>query len=270
MQGDGLLTAKYEVYDGTPFGVSRTERQPSCRNNIQARNMKRDEHDCIYFHTAEDTAEMEPNIAAKSFTRAGVAGTWVKGPLLVMRNTQIGGVGHYPDIEMRDVRHTADYLSFGFRGEGLSDRRYLGVVVNNDRDRDAAYRRSRYYPRACDGDESIFSSQGCGVANLLGIPLLFSKVGGPGVVDPSLITGRNKGIECLKRDLNAVKIGSPYSAEQQEVMAKADARYGRSWRRAAGGEVEKGPQGFGSSPEDWSDNDCGTVFVVRADGVPLP
>lgn len=269
MQGDGLLTARYEIYDGTPFGVSRGERTPSSWNNIQARNMKRDEHDCIYFHTAEDTAGMEPNIAAKSFTRAGVAGTWVKGPLLVMRNTQIGGVGHCPDIEMRDVRHTADYLSFAYRGDGLSDRRYLGVVVNSDRDRAASYLRSRYHPRACDGDESIFSSQGCSIANLLGIPLLFAKVAGPDVVDSSEITGRNKSIEYLKRDLNAIKIGSPYSAEQQEMMDRADARYGRAWRNAAGGEVEKSPRGFGSSPEDWSGEHCGTVFVVRADGVPL-
>ena len=269
MQGDGLLSARYEVFDGTPFGVCQEERMPSCRNNIQARNMNRDEHDCIYFHTAEDTSELEPNIAAKSFTRAGVAGTWVKGPLLIMRYTEIGGVGHYPDIEMRDVRHTADYLSFAYRADGLSNRRYLGVVVNSDRDREASYLGSRYYSRPCDGDENIFSRQGCSIANLLGIPLLFTKVAGPGVVDSNQITGRNRGIEYLKRDLNAVKIGSPYSAEQQEMMDRADARYGRAWRNAAGGEVEKSLRGFGSSPEDWSGEHCGTVFVVRADGVPL-
>ena len=241
-----------EIFDATPFDVETRARHVSIRSNIQARCLTRTlipgGHEEVAYHLGRDSAQLPPNTAAQRFTRAGAGGSWLRGPILVLRHLGMAEMKHYQDIEMRDVCHAADFFSVFFRGHGLQDSSYLAAIALCETSAEGT---SVYDSRTLDEKDDLWSMQGSPISNLIGIPILI----GP-VHDVSLRQRYQMGhnhIDRLAVDLNATKVGNKMAYDEEE--------------QGPAGEVFKGQYGFGSPAI--LDDPTGPRCAVRADGVPL-
>ena len=224
-------------------------------NPIQARDMVRYGSNFGLESWCNDGSSGEPpNVSLRSCTRGQACSPKFKGPLLVLQSVAYGpGKGQYVDMDMRDARMTADCLSAEHRdGHGkmihLEDERVLvaSCACPQHMARDNAT--SKYSEHVLNGYDSIFAAGGSGIANLLGIPLSLR------LREPMSIHAeglRNREAMLLMRDITSPTVGS-------------DPFFTRFPNRDYIGE-----NGFGSSPLLWSRDVVGSVFVGRADGLPL-
>lgn len=269
----------------TYLGVFEPEEHSFNRNNIQCRDLDRGDKMNLNIYCREDCGRLEPNAAVKSFTRAGICGTSWRGPLLVMRHQEseekcdgknfygleecLEIIDRFHDMDARDIRWTADYMSYAYLGDDNDDKVTLGsfIACNIDKQRSGA----KYRDGAVDGDDSVFSGQSSQISVLIGIPLMVRKAGyGPTDIVSSQPPLQNLELELLQRDINLTQVGSPYSPETQARMAEMVKRLGRVALWACQGEVDKADGGFGTTNFDWASNEPGSVFVARADGLPFP
>jgi hypothetical protein len=254
-------TFDYEVY----FGKGGAQHTRSAHNTVQARDTGRSEDDTLAFYFKRNTSEEPPNIGMRDFTRAGVSSMNFSGPILVVREgSRFGPQGvieECRDLYMRDVRNAADYLSsawrYGYRGELNCDVRVLASLILCPKDLGEHSLRTKWSEQAVNGRDTIFQSEGSGIANLLGIPLSLR------LEDPYGMYGEerddsyyNSAAELLMRDITLTTTGP-----------QRDARHMRSFRWDD--RAYAGTHGFGSSPKRWSSNTTGSVWVARADGLPL-
>ncbi|KAI1611019.1 hypothetical protein EDD36DRAFT_497871 [Exophiala viscosa] len=236
-------------------------------NSIQARDIHREQYETLWFTSKRYAANQAPNVAVRSFTRAGACAQHFRGPILVTRwvASQHRAIdvrdvrtapGEYRDIDMRDVRKAADYLSSAYRRGGQdpdldSVRVPVGIVVCP-----RTFVRSPVGYFIVNGCDSIFQAEGSGLANLLGLPMTVR----PWYAHP---TGsedlRNQTAMLLMRDITSVKVSTRTS-----TPGSGDGDFLRGMEGSYCGE-----QGFASTPQTWTGNKIGDVLVARADGLPL-
>lgn len=255
-------TFDYELY----LGEGSRERCFSAHNTIQARDTGRDDEDTLVFYYKDDTSADPPNIGVRNFTRAGASSMYQRGPILVIREGYRSGprglIEEHRDLDMRDVRSAADYFSSAWR-RGLQDSQLCDVRVLTSgiacaKDVSQWNLREKWQERIMNGCDSIFQSEGSGIANLLGIPLTL-RVTEPNGKHRDEQDGScyNASAEHLMRDITSTKTGP-----------QGDTRHMRRFRRRD--RAYAGTDGFGSSPEYWSSITTGSVWIARADGLPLP
>ena len=276
------LLGDYEVFDHSSyFGDSGKDISYSWRNEIQARDMNRDREETLNIYCMANNTEQAANQAIKNFTRAGACSTCFRGPYLVMRHAGKDPAPEYfRDMDMRDVRHAADYFSTFYRSyeKGLLDLRVCAVAILCSADRDR-HDLPKYVEKVLNGADPVFGGSGSGIANLLGIPLLLSLVVTPdqkraqeqGLESAHL---RDKVVELLLRDVNSYTKGSQIPEVDRVASARLrqtlglppDADITRLPARRDG--LQDGQDGFGSSPATWN-GASGSLMLVRADGLPL-
>jgi hypothetical protein len=267
-----------EVY----FGEDWTEKMKTSHNNIQARDIDRDESEQLLFHHKEKIMAEDPNLGVRDFTRAGVCADIFRGPILVTRmGCYADGVEEYRDMDNRDARNAADFFSSAFRlgqkGAGLQDVRVMAIGALFDsilkEGQHFSFLKEKegrlWHTRVLDGCDSIFSAEGSGIANLLGIPILLRRCDEldiPEVLRPACRRHSKKGqglyninAMFLKRDITSTTTSKAAWQPTNRFGAAFIGNYGQY----------AGEDGFGSSPKMWNDTDTGIVMVARADGRPL-
>lgn len=174
VQTVGCPNDRYEKFDNRIyFGDGDKAVSCSTRNIIQARAMNRARDESLNIYCMDDNTTQPPNRAISKFTRAGVCSICFRGPYLVMHfRGKSPSLEHYQDLDMRDVRHAADYFSTFNRANdrGLLDVRVLATTIVCPAHRDTGL--PNHVQRVVNGADPIFVMQGSGIANLLGIPLL--------------------------------------------------------------------------------------------------
>ncbi len=266
-----------EVY----FGEDCTDRMKTSHNNIQARDIDRDKAEQLLFHHKENIMAENPNLGVRDFTRAGVCADIFRGPILVTRmGCSADGFEEYRDMDCRDARNAADFFSSAFRlgqkSAGLQDIRVMAIGALYDSILKEGHHfcflkgegRS-WHTRILDGCDSIFSAEGSGIANLLGIPILLRRCDEldiPEVLRQAYGLHRkkdqglhNRNAMLLKRDITSTTTSKASWQPRNRFCAAFIGNYGQ----------HAGEKGFGSSPVLWNDTDTGIVMVARADGHPL-
>ncbi|KAK5385792.1 hypothetical protein LTR20_005292 [Exophiala xenobiotica] len=223
-------------------------------NPVQARDMTRDSFEFgLHFWCLDLSVAEPPNLGLRTMTRGQACAPNFRGPILVVRHTKKGrNKESYVDIDMRDVRNTADHFSWMYReGTGnmahLKDQRVLATGCLCPQDQAQGGSRSKFVQQVIDTCDSIFAAGGSGIANLLGIPLSLRLAQEPRPGD----SRRNREAMLLMRDITSTTVGS--------------IPFGKTF-------INRnfiGEEGFGSSPDLWNDTKPGCVLIARADGVPL-
>lgn len=175
---------------------------------------------------------------------------------------------------MRDARHAADHFSTAsrlYQDPQLKQEYLFATVIACQGQVQNGY--GKYHDRVIDSNDGIFTADGSGIANLLGIPLLVRR--DPRGADsdyPDLSVLDNKEAMLLKRDIEAATVGAPGSRAYQEMIAQFDRMFGRQFPLGRPRSDNQGANGFGTSSTAWNGQGgpLGPVVVVRADGKPLP
>lgn len=259
------------------FGTNNKDSCGSDHNGIQGRQINREADEDLWWFKKDVESSIrapdQPNLGLRAFTRAGACWQDLKGPVFVMRAVE----DHqrnltHRDMDMRDVRNAADYLSQTYRDgydqEHLRDVRAFGTKIACD----GAVKEGQ--PKLADlvlnGCDRIWNSEGSIIANLLGLPLLARSAHNPYNIDPR--PGfNNLEAELLLRDLDSKHvlphIGPRPSGIQMQLIRPGvrDPDLGAKKARKAAGVT-----GFGSSLQKVSIGSTGSLYVVRADGKPLP
>ena len=126
---------------------------------------------------------------------------------------------HIRDLDMRDARNAADFFSSVYR-MGLKDaclepqRVWLtGIVCHEDIVENDL--QANYVEKVFDGCDTIFNSEGSGIANLLGIPMLIRASNDPQPKDNQsgdVASDRdNPDAALLLRDISSTTTGSQES-----------------------------------------------------------
>ena len=171
---------------------------------------------------------------------------------------------------MRDVRNAADFLGQtycnGYDQHHLRDLRILGSKIACDGAVQSG--QSKWADCVLNGCDGVWNADGSTIANLLGLSLLVRRAHNLFDVDPR--PGfENVEAALLHYDLNSKRvlphIGSPPRGPQAfQVGGPLGDSSARTARRAAG------IKGFGSPDQKVSVGTTGMVYIVRADGKPLP
>jgi len=110
----------YEMIRTTPFmGKDDPEHCFTKVNLIQARDISADMKESLDFWFKSYASLEDVNIGVQDFTRAGISSPVFRGPILVFKRASgLGpkGLGEaIRDLDSRDVRNAADFLSFAWR-----------------------------------------------------------------------------------------------------------------------------------------------------------
>ncbi|KAK5251431.1 hypothetical protein LTR40_011383, partial [Exophiala xenobiotica] len=223
-------------------------------NPVQARDMTRDSFEFgLHFWCLDLSVAEPPNLGLRTMTRGQACAPNFRGPILVVRHTKKGrNKESYVDIDMRDVRNTADHFSWMYReGTGnmahLKDQRVLATGCLCPQDQAQGGSRSKFVQQVIDTCDSIFAAGGSGIANLLGIPLSLRLAQEPRPGD----SRRNREAMLLMRDITSTTVGS--------------IPFGKTF-------INRnfiGEEGFGSSPDLWNDTKPGcSVRLYREQNEP--
>lgn len=264
----------FDEWDREPyFRGQTTERCDLACNHVQARDVRRNDHDAVRLWMTSEAMMLPCNTSIRAVTRAGAASLHWRGPVVAIRTAGRDPAHEWcVDIEMRDVRNVADFLTFAWRGAGKenSHMRVIACAKSSTSMVDAG--NLKYTELALDHSNTVFCHRGSAIANLLGIPLLIEKAvagnceGQPGMT----MNSRNPLIEILKRDLNSTTTGPQRTAEEIAQRQKIFDLLGeRTLEASDQRRFEFGQNGFGSSPQEWNSPPVGLACVVRADGKPL-
>ncbi len=265
----------YETWDKTEyFGEHAPECTYEAHSNIQARDICRDQEEHLFIHHKENTAGESPNLAAKACTRSGNCSYAMKGPIMFMygwvdRNANTW----YDDMDMRDARSAADYFSSAYR-QGLKDtnlekQHFWATFILSREDATRHNMSGKYRDSIKNGCDSIYSAEGSGIANLLGIPILIRPM--QPQIQTNLLGFRirdneaelaqqtpereNRDAMLLLRDITSTTIGPQGTTAAMCPFRSNDRDYA-------------GENGFGSSPRLW--RSMSSALLARADGLPLP
>ncbi|KAK5567440.1 hypothetical protein LTR43_007156 [Exophiala xenobiotica] len=242
------------------FGGRLPERHYfSDHNPVQARDVTRDNFEFgMQFYCLDLTVGEPPNLGLRTMTRGQACAPNLRGPILVLRTQKGRSEDSYTDIDMRDVRNAADGFSWMYRKrthmtppfaqDDLLAQRVLVTGCLCPQHLAELGTRARFTQFAFNGYDVIFAAGGSGIANLLGIPLFLRTAETP----RSGEDGRhNKEAMLLMRDITSTTVGSIPLGEcfrNREFI---------------------GEKGFGSSPDLWNGTETGSVWIARADGIPL-
>ena len=186
-----------------------------------------------------------------------------KGPVIVCRAAEyILKQFTFRDMDMRDARNAADWLSQGPRCDvdAESDQQqsievHGATVESNGRVINES--RPQWSDVLINGNDIIWTSEGSQIANLLGLPLFFRSTRyGKGIMPHADF--ENPAITLLHRDVISTKVLSPTQGRVRSLTYYGD------HERVAQREREAfvGIKGYGSSMQLYTGR--------RADGKPLP
>jgi hypothetical protein len=226
---------------------------------VQARDMTRDNFELgLHFWCLDLSVHEPPNLDLSTMTRGQACAPTLRGPILVMRQTEgrDEDTSSYVDIDMRDVRNAADHFSWMYRDgthmapymqDDLLSQRVLVTGCLCPQDQAQGGPRPRFHQAVFDGCDSIFAAGGSGIANLLGLPLSLRLAQKQRPGDGR----RNREAMLLMRDITSTTVG-PIPFREPFINRNFI-----------------GENGFGSSPSLWNGAETGSIFIARADGVPL-
>lgn len=241
-----------EVWDATQYlGTNDKDRMVFEYNHIQARST-RDYQFYSAVYIKDYALEDPPNLAARAFSRSGVCTGYLRGPIIVT-SEQEGGYGTFlRNVSMRDARNAADYFSsiyrYAYPDQFLQSRHFLATRVACRGDSLLQTSSVKHNYDVVIGWDAIFRAESSGISNLLGIPILAR----PDSVSSTLDV-------CTYGVWHQDHHDHPPSyRENTDVMLLT--------RNVAS--AKAGQNGFGTSPEDRKY--AGTVWLARADGLPLP
>lgn len=215
----------------------------------------------------------QPNLGVRSFTRAGACWKDLKGPVFVMRALEDDQrCLTHRDMDMRDVRNAADYLSQTYR-DGYDQDHLRGVhALGTKIACEGAIQQGQ--PKLAElvlnGCDRVWNSEGSIIANLLGLPLLVRSAHNPYEVDPRPGFD-NIQAALLLRDLNSKSILPHIGPRPSGIQVQRISPHERDPNTLVKLDRKTaGVTGFGSSLQKVSSGSTGSVYVVRADGKPLP
>lgn len=262
-----------EDFLSTPFfGTEVKDSNSSDYNGIQGRHIARVPGEALHWFKKDIGPKDLLNTGLRHFTRGGACWQDWKGPVFVLRaHTDQQSFIKHGNMDMRDVRNAADFLSQTYRDgydqEFLRDVRVLGTSVASVGD--VQIGKPKWDEVVLNGCDKLWNSDGSMIANLLGIPdQARCELGNP-YEKKSQPRNRNDEIKLLHLDVVSTTIVPPtdrppaFSVMQfpNDLMSAASA----SKRRFGAGVT-----GFGSPIHKFDINTTGTAFVVRCDGKPLP
>lgn len=266
----GTVVAE-DFISGPYFGSNDKDSGSSNYNGIQGRNIGRAPNENLYWFKKIDNPSDQPNLGLRSFTRVGACWQEFRGPVFVMRAVEDDQRNlTHADMDMRDVRNAADFLSQTYRDgydqDHLRELHVLGSTIACDGAvQQGKPKWAQCVLNVCDG---VWNAEGSIIANLLGLPLLIRGSHNPYNVDPR--PGfENDNAALLGLDVNSkctlAPLGPPARGPQViHVGGPITDLLAQSSRKVAG------VTGFGSSLQKFSIGSTGTVHIVRADGKPLP
>jgi hypothetical protein len=260
------------------LGTENSDLNNCVWNTIQGRIVRRKREESLYyFKQSQDDpdfpAPMVTNHGLRAFTRAGACRDSMKGPIIVSRVAEFELMQlTHRDMDMRDARNTADWLSQVGRERGtvhapnLRDTEVLGTTIEST-GRVINQGLPQWSNVLIPGDDVLWTSEGSQIANLLGLPLLFrSSSYGKGTLIPHPGT-ENPAATLLHRDVISQKVlaASGLKGAQKQLTYYGDHKFEAERERLA----FVGITGFGSSMSAYSIVPD-TCYVARADGKPLP
>lgn len=148
-------------------------------NHIQGRSLARVPGEALHWHKIVKplaVPDTDPaNVGLRTFTRSGACWEEFRGPVFVLRAmTNEKGRMRYLDMTMRDVRAAADLLSQtgrdGYDQKHLRDVKVLGTIVRAAEELPGGAK--EWDEVVLNGRDKVWASEGSGIANLLGLPLL--------------------------------------------------------------------------------------------------
>lgn len=254
-----------QILDGDPFfRLSRTCIRPCIRNLVQGRYCQRDPLEQIQIISLANPSTREINQGLCNVARAGKISNCFRGPVLLTRTQNAGRVDQqYVDLDMRDIRNAADFVSCYNRKNSNTINHYCTVTFASSLG-DLEYSMQPDFLRqdmfSKDRDEA-YQNQGSTIANILGIPIQplkrkYHQIHKHKYRPEQLINSYSAN---LMLDISSVEKGS----------AEVEVERNGSWSmfkpvRPKFGRLERGTEGFGTPPA--SATNQGGIGFVRTDG----
>lgn len=172
-----------EVIDGLPgetldehpfFGLNATSTKICVRNLVQGRKCQRNDLEEIQIVSKRHFQNHPVNQGLCQVARAGRVANRFRGPVLVTRVQNAGRTDQkYADVDMRDIRNAADFISCHDRknstiGNHVCNATFASSLGDLENSTQPDFFRQEIYSK--DRDEA-YQKQGSAIANLLGIPI---------------------------------------------------------------------------------------------------